>query len=138
MTEDEVTVMKQIWSLMIHEGRPTDPNADWSIYCGDFNDYWQLTSTGWDGLKKQKDAFIEQIKEVGVNIYRCDVPEYNCYGHFCDSNSPCDQVHVWTGNMLLNDGTKIFVSAKDIDLRPLVNRLTSKQDQVDLVKLYFG
>lgn len=137
-TEDELTVMKQIWALMIHQGRPIDPDADWSIYCGDFDDYWHYVNKGLFALQDAKDKFVKQVKEVGVDFHRTDVPVYECQSEFTDSNSPSKDVHVWTGILQLKDGTQIFVSARDIDLQPLVSRLTTNHEQVDLVKLYFG
>lgn len=135
LSKEDIEIMKHLWALMLHNGRPTDPNATWSYYGGHFSDQWNLS---YDKTVAVKKALIDDVKSIGVNFSECDVPEYTCYSEFVDTFSPSADVHVWAGYIALNDGSRRYVTARDIDLRPLVNQLNTNDGNSNLVEQYFG
>lgn len=126
-------MMQQIWALMVHHGRPTNPKADWSYYGGDFDDVRYDEHF----MENRKKGFLDNMKRKGVNWDTTDVPEYRLESEFTDSFSAPTDIHVWTGYIATNDGSRHFVSAKNIDLKPLIDQLKSDSEE-DLVTKYFG
>lgn len=133
-TEQEVEQLKQIWALMLQHGKVFPEKMEWNYYSGGF----EMFNTDYKERTDARLALLAKIKDIGVNFYQTDVPEYHCYSKFVDSYSPSDDVDVWEGMLILNDDTKVFVGAKNIDLKERVAAFKNRTEDEDLVVKFFG
>jgi hypothetical protein len=134
--ENEIASLKQIWAQVINSGKLCNPDACWNFYGGGL----EVSYKDFKKFAKEFEKFKSDIKTFGVAWYEMDLPEYSCetefQGTFFEGEYP--DIHSYKGWVILNNGEKKFVAARDIDLRSLYQQFNERVSSVDLVSEIFG
>lgn len=137
-TENDILLLKKIWAILLQDGHIISPDAEWNYYGGNYDETRGLSFSEVMKLPQKYQDWLFTVKTVGVDWEQIDIPEYEYLSEFCDSFSASDPVDVWRGVVILLDGSKTHVYARDIDLHAHVDRYKSKAVEEDLVAKFFG
>lgn len=119
----ELILLREIWFHILKNGRVMDPDTEWNHYGAEFEDYFDKKQYKINSAATVK--LLQQIKVIGVDWQKTEVPEYECRSEFTDSFHPPKDVDTWSGTLYLNDGSSYFVAALRIDVSGLITRMST-------------
>lgn len=126
-TLEEKAILREIWYHMITHGRVMDRDTEWDFHGGQFADYFNHKL--FKQNKRATETLICYTRVIGVDWDHTDVPTYTQRATFTDSFNDPKEVDVWTGQIVLKDGTEWFVGAINIDLSKLVDDLKTEANK---------
>jgi len=151
-TLQEIQLLKEIWALMIENGRILLPEHKWSYYGGGYSveipdgKHHYKIATPYDIvlLKKPFQDKIDNLKEIGVDWEKTNPPELDWHSEFVGTGDEPNRKSVWEGKLILKDGFEINFYLLDSDTRPRVQSRVSDFERAktagpteDLVAKFF-